>query len=82
MNKSTMRSAGNLLIGFALGGLIGAVVALLMAPQTGDQVRAMLRDRSSELKDKAMSSIEDTRSRAESAISSAKDRAGEMIGRS
>ena len=82
MNKSTMRSAGNLLIGFALGGLIGAVVALLMAPQTGDQVRSMLRDRSSELKDKAMSSIEDTRSRAESAISSAKDRAGEMIGRS
>lgn len=39
---------------FLMGGLIGAAVALLMAPRTGEETRSLLRDKSYEIKDKTM----------------------------
>ena len=53
---------------FALGGLIGAGVALLMAPQSGEETRNMIRNRSEELRERAMDTAEETRHRAESAM--------------
>ncbi len=44
---------GAFLIGFIIGGLTGAAIALIMAPQTGEETRAVLRDRAIELRDKA-----------------------------
>ena len=82
MQRSNMRSIGRLLMGVLVGGLIGAGIALLMAPQSGDQVRSMIRDRSNELKDRAMNTVDDTRSRAESAVRSAKSRAEDLVHRS
>ena len=40
-------------MGVLFGGLIGAVVAILVAPQSGVQTRQMIRDKSIELKDQA-----------------------------
>lgn len=40
-------------MGVLLGGLVGAVVAILFAPQSGLQTRQMIRDKSIELKDQA-----------------------------
>ncbi|MGH2607283.1 MAG: YtxH domain-containing protein, partial [Anaerolineales bacterium] len=37
--------------GFVIGGLVGAAVALLMAPQSGEETRHMIRDKGIELKD-------------------------------
>jgi len=42
---------GACLVGFIVGGVTGAIAALLMAPQTGEETRAVIRDRSIELKD-------------------------------
>jgi gas vesicle protein len=44
---------GAFLIGFIIGGLTGAAIALIMAPQTGEETRAVLKDRAIELRDKA-----------------------------
>ena len=44
---------GSFLAGFVIGGLIGAGVALLMAPQSGEETRALIADKSIELRDRA-----------------------------
>lgn len=69
---------GAFLSGFIVGGLVGAAVALLMAPQSGEETRVMIRDRSIELKDKAVEAAEDARIRAEAAAEEARMRADEL----
>jgi gas vesicle protein len=41
------------LIGFVVGGLIGAGLGLLFAPQSGEETRELLKDKFLELKEKA-----------------------------
>ena len=69
---------GAFLVGFIVGGLSGAVVALLMAPQTGEETRAMIRDKSIELRDRAQHTAEETVARAEKAAAEARARADEL----
>ena len=40
---------GAFLIGFIVGGLTGAITALLFAPQSGEETRIMIKDRAIEL---------------------------------
>ena len=44
---------GSFIAGFLIGGLVGAGVALLLAPQSGEETREMLRERGIELKNRA-----------------------------
>jgi gas vesicle protein len=44
---------GAFLIGFVVGGVAGAVAALLLAPQSGEETRALIKDKSIELRDMA-----------------------------
>jgi len=44
---------GTFLIGFVVGGVAGAVAALLLAPQSGEETRTLIKDKSIELRDKA-----------------------------
>jgi gas vesicle protein len=69
---------GAFLVGFIVGGLSGAVVALLFAPQTGEETRALIKDKSIELRDKAQVSAEEAMARAEAAAADARARADEM----
>ena len=69
---------GAFLVGFIVGGLSGAVVALLFAPQAGEETRALIRDKSIELRDKAQVSAEEAMTRAEAAAADARARADEM----
>ena len=55
---------GSFLAGFVIGGLIGAGVALLMAPQSGEETRALIADKSIELRDRATETAGDVQSRA------------------
>ena len=45
--------AGTIITAFVLGALTGAAVALLVAPQTGEETRRMLGDRAREGADRA-----------------------------
>jgi gas vesicle protein len=69
---------GAFLVGFIVGGLTGAVVALLFAPQSGEETRALIKDKSIELRDRAASSAEEVMARAEAAAAEARARAEEL----
>lgn len=69
---------GAFLVGFVVGGLTGAVVALLFAPQSGEETRALIKDRSIELRDKAQMTAEEAYARAEAAAKEARARAEEL----
>lgn len=69
---------GAFLVGFIVGGLSGAVVALLFAPQSGEETRALIKDKSIELRDKAQVSAEEAIARAEAVAADARARADEL----
>ncbi|HET9589573.1 MAG TPA: YtxH domain-containing protein [Anaerolineales bacterium] len=69
---------GAFLVGFIVGGLSGAVVALLFAPQSGEETRALIKDKSIELRDRAQQSAEEALARAEAAAAEARARADDL----
>lgn len=69
---------GSFLSGMVIGGLIGAAVALLLAPQSGEETRTIIREKSIELKDKAAETAEEARHRAEELSAEARHRAEEL----
>jgi gas vesicle protein len=66
---------GAFLVGFIVGGLTGAVVSLLFAPQSGEETRALIRDKSIELRDRAGQTAEEALARAEATAAEARVRA-------
>ena len=83
--KGKSKRIGSFLISMLVGSLIGAGVALLMAPQSGDKTRAFLKDKSIEIKDKALETAENTRDRAGKTLDeinqSTRNRANELVKR-
>jgi gas vesicle protein len=75
---SDTEDVGTFLSGLIIGGLIGAAVALLLAPQSGEETRDLIRDKSIELKDRAVETAEEARIRAEAAAAEARARAEEL----
>src|SRR4029453_8613186 len=48
------------LTGLVVGGLVGAVTMLLMAPQPGEKTRAELQERAIDLRDRTATTMKDT----------------------
>ncbi len=69
---------GAFLVGFIVGGLTGAVVSLLFAPQSGEETRAVIKERSIELRDKAALEAEEAWRKAEEAAREARARTEEL----
>jgi gas vesicle protein len=72
---------GTLALGMIIGGLVGVAAAMLSAPQSGAQTRALLRDKSNVLMGKASTSLQETRSRASDMLSKVRSRASELTQR-
>ena len=70
---------GAFLIGFVVGGVAGAVAALLLAPQSGEETRTLIKDKSIELRDKAALQAEAIASKASEVASDAKSRGQEAL---
>ena len=68
---------GAFLIGFIVGGLTGAAVSLLFAPQSGEQTRELIHDKAIELRDRAAETVEEARLHAEEALEDAKHKTEE-----
>jgi gas vesicle protein len=46
-----MRKAFNFMVGLMMGGVVGATIAMLFAPASGEDIRTQLQDRAMRLKD-------------------------------
>ncbi len=69
---------GAFLVGFIVGGLAGAVAALLFAPQSGEETRAVIKERSIELRDKATAEAEEAWKQAEAVAIDARHKAEQL----
>jgi gas vesicle protein len=66
-------SAGKVVCSFFLGGLIGAGVALLVAPKTGEETRRMIKELAGEVKEKAEDYIDQAKVTATAYVEKGKD---------
>ena len=65
----------------AVGAVIGAGVALLLAPRTGDETREILREKGSDLAKQARERGSEWARRAQETVGEAQTRAHEYLGR-
>lgn len=70
---------GAFLVGFIVGGLTGAIAALLLAPQSGEETRGVIKERAIELKDKAAVTMGEAYNSAEAAAADAVKRAEVLL---
>lgn len=66
------------LAGLLLGGIVGAAIALLLAPQSGEQTREEIRERAIELKMRGEEFSNDAMERAKLMADEGQKRAAEM----
>lgn len=67
------RGSGGGLGSFVLGALVGAGVALLFAPKSGEETQAELRERANQLRDAAEERVRDAQRRLEGRMDQARD---------
>jgi gas vesicle protein len=72
-------SAGSVLLTFFIGGLVGAGVALLLAPKTGRETRQKILELADEVKEKAETYIEKTKEKADTYAEEIRDKAAAVV---
>jgi gas vesicle protein len=75
MNRDNSDNSSATVFAFLAGTVVGAAIALLTAPKTGQETREMLADYGAELKDRAKALPDDFREYKETAL----ERSKEMI---
>ena len=73
------QSAGWLVGSLMVGAVVGAVAALLVAPQSGMQTRTMIKEKGSEVKDKIVIGAGETKVKAQQAVVGLRDRAEKIV---
>jgi gas vesicle protein len=71
------KQSGNFLTGVLVGGVAGAVAALLFAPQSGEETRQQIQQKAAELRDQTTSTVENTVAQVQSKASQLKTDIGE-----
>ncbi len=61
-------SAGKFIAGFIVGGAIGAIAGILLAPKSGEETRQMLSDSAKDMIKKADETAKQIQSKAEDAV--------------
>jgi gas vesicle protein len=69
---------GAFLIGFIIGGLTGAAISLLMAPQSGEDTREYLKDQAIVLRDKAQETAQVTAEQVGTRAADVRSKAGDI----
>lgn len=62
-------------VGFVIGGLVGAAAAILFAPHSGEETRALIRERGIELQERSAELSNEARRRAKEYEAVARERA-------
>ena len=66
-------SSGSILLSFLLGGMVGAGIALLLAPESGVETRQRIRDIAEDTKDRVGDYVDQVKDRVSSTVGKGKD---------
>ena len=66
-------SSGSVLLSFLLGGVVGAGLALLFAPQSGRETRQQIKDLTDDVKDKTTEYVKQAKEKAASIVDDGKE---------
>lgn len=66
-------SAASVALGFILGGVLGASLALIFAPESGRRTRERLKDLAADVREKTRDVTEDIRDKVEEALDQGKE---------
>ncbi|MBE2199345.1 MAG: YtxH domain-containing protein [Anaerolinea sp.] len=80
MSENNGGDFGAFLAGFVIGGLVGAATALILAPQSGQETRSQLVDRSSSLRQASEERLQQYREAAGASLSETRERVQEVGG--
>ena len=72
-NEESGCSTGSTILAFFIGGLVGAGVALLLAPQSGKEIRQKIKELADDAKEKATKYAEEVKSKVTSAVGKGKE---------
>ncbi len=65
-------SSGSLFLSFLLGGVVGAGLAILLAPQSGRETREKIREMADDIKDRATGYVDDAKKKVTSFVDEGK----------
>ena len=71
-------SATKFLAGFIVGGAIGAIAGILLAPKSGEETRAMLADGAKEAMKRADETVKEIQSKADDVVSDMQKKGDEL----
>lgn len=74
-------STGKFIAGFLIGGVVGAVAGILLAPRSGEETREMIKDSSQKAYDKAAGAVKEIQEKAESITNDMAKKGEELIGK-
>lgn len=66
-------NSGSVLLSFLLGGVVGAGLALLFAPQSGRETRQKIKDLTDDVKDKTTEYVKQAKEKATSIVDDGKE---------
>lgn len=72
-------SLGKFLTGFAIGGAVGAIAGILLAPKSGKETREDLVNASKEIYSKAEGTVKDIQTKADDVISELQQKGENII---
>lgn len=73
MDEERGFTARSLFLSFILGGIVGAGLALLLAPQSGKETRAKIKETAEDVKEKAEAYLKEAKGKIVSAVEKAKE---------
>lgn len=73
MREDSGYSTGSIFLSFLLGGIVGAGLALLLAPQSGRETRRRIKEFSDDVRDRVGEQVDTAKEKAASAYESGKD---------
>lgn len=72
-------SAGKFLAGFVVGGALGALAGVLLAPQSGEETRDLLSDASKDVVKKTDKTVKEIQEKADSVVTDLQQKSDEIM---
>ena len=76
--KGKKMSAGKFLAGFIVGGAIGAIAGVLLAPKSGEETRQMIADGAKDALKRADETVKEIQSKADDVVSDMQKKGDEI----